>query len=500
MKLEVRDISKAFGENLVLRGVDLELNAGEVVALVGENGAGKSTLTRVISGVYAPDAGQVLVDGTPVEFNRPQDAMDSGIHVIYQEFGQNLFPSLDVATNLFPLDPGHRFGRVFVNQVSRRKAAAELLDKLHIHVEPNANVGSLRVGDQQMVAVAKAISEDVKLLILDEPTASLDQAQSEELFQHVRRLRDSGVAIMYITHRLPEVFALADHIVVLRDGVVSAAGTPASMTEREVVAAMVGRSVENFYPKEFHASDTPMLQVKHLHASKAFSDVNFTVNRGEVLGIGGVVGCGKEEVLRSLFGLVKDVGGEVLLEGRRVSLASPGRALAQGVAYVSFDRQGEGLGLQRSIRENLTMSSLAAFVQAGFINRSREAKAAQASSDRMRVRATSIEQVVGDLSGGNQQKVLIGRSELRRPGVLLLHEPTRGVDVAAKTEIYQIMNEQASRGVAIILVSSDLPELVEMSDRVIVMRDGIPAGELSGDSLTQRNVLDLALIGGTHER
>jgi ribose transport system ATP-binding protein len=499
MKLELAGIFKAFGDNPVLKGVDLELNGGEVVALVGENGAGKSTLTRVISGVYTPDEGSLTVDGLPITFSGPQDAMASGIHVIYQEFAQNLFPTLDVASNLFPLDRARRFGRIFVNRGARRKAATGLLESLNINVDPDALVTNLRVGDQQMVAVAKAIGEEVKLLILDEPTASLDQAQSEELFAHVNRLRDSGVAVLYISHRLAEVFSLADRIVVLRDGVVSATGTPQTMTEREVVAAMVGRSVENFYPKERHATDEDLLQVHGLAVEGAFRDIDFTVHRGEVLGIGGVVGCGKEELLRSLFGLAKVSCGEIRLEGRPVALRTPAKALENSLAYVTLDRQGEGLGLQRSIRENLTMSSLAVFTKFGFIDRVVESVSAQSSADRMRVRASSIEQGVGSLSGGNQQKVLIGRSATREPKVLLLHEPTRGVDVAAKTEIYQIMNEQAASGAGVILVSSDLPELVEMSDRVIVMRDGVAVGELTGESLTQQSVLDLALIGGTDE-
>lgn len=495
MKVELQEITKSFGDNAVLRGVNMELVGGKVVGLVGENGAGKSTLTRIISGVYVPGSGILLIDGQPASFAKPQDAMQAGIHVIYQEFGQNLFPSLDVATNLYPLDPVRRFGRVFVNRESRRRAAAELLDSLHINVSPDAIVEELRVGDQQMVAIARAIGEEVKLLILDEPTASLDQAQADELFQHVERLRDSGVAILYISHRLPEVFRLADRIVVLRDGLVSATGRPEEMSEREVVAAMVGRSVDNFYPKEHHETEEPLLEVRGLAVPGIFDSVDFTVHRGEVLGIGGVVGCGKEEVLRSLYGLVRESSGNISLEGCPVTLDSPSAALDCGVSYVTLDRQGEGLGLQRSIRENLTASSLRRFSRGGFMHPSMEAAAARTAADRMRVRATSIEQDVGSLSGGNQQKVLIGRSTLREPKVLLMHEPTRGVDVAAKTEIYQIMNEHVARGAAIVMVSSDLPELVEMSDRVIVMRDGAPVGELSGDSLTQQQVLDLALIG-----
>lgn len=498
MKLELRGISKSFDENRVLRDINLDLYGGEVVALVGENGAGKSTLTRIISGVYSPDVGTIAIDNAEVRFHRPQDAMNAGIHVIYQEFAQNLFPSLDVATNLFPLDSGHHFGRAFVNRAARRQAARNLLSALNLSVDPDAIVDTLRVGDQQMVAVARAIGQEVRLLILDEPTASLDQDQSEELFTHIVELRERGVAILYISHRLPEVFAMANRIIVLRDGIVSATGTPDELSERDVVAAMVGRSIDQFYPKEDHRSDELLLRVEDLSAP-GFHDVSIELRRGEILGIAGVLGSGKDEVLRTLYGLLPITSGTITLCKQPASLRSAADALQLGIAYVTLDRQGEGLGLQRTIRENMTMSSLGAFTRAGFIQRTKEAACAKANAERMHLRSNSIEQSVDTLSGGNQQKVLLGRSTLRAPDVLLLHEPTRGVDVAAKTEIYHIMNEQTARGAGIIMVSSDLPELVEMSDRVIVMRDGAPAGELTGQTLTQQNVLDLSLIGATHE-
>jgi len=493
MQLKLRGIRKQFGENEVLKGINLTVNGGEVVALLGENGAGKSTLTRIISGAYQANAGTIEIDGALVSFHKPQDAMKAGIQVIYQEFRHNLFPQLSVAENLYAGDRSGRHGRVWSDRAGMQKDADTVLKSLGMAMSPRALVRDLSVPQQQMLAIARAIGEDASMVIFDEPTAALDQSESEALFVQVRRLRDEGVAIVYISHRLTEVFGLVDRLVVLRDGIVALETTPAESSEREVVQAMVGRSVENFYPKEHHGTERTVLQLRGLSSAGHFSDVDLQVHAGEVVGIGGVQGCGKGSLLRSLYGLLPVTAGEVQLEDHAFRPSTPRAALASGICYLTPDRQNEGLAVQQSIARNISMATLDDITSAGMVN----AKAEQARGEKMRValdiKARSVNEPVSALSGGNQQKVLLGRWLMTDPKVLLLEEPTRGVDVGAKAEIYRVMNEQTSRGVAIVLVSSDLPELVQMSDRVIVMREGHVVAELTGSDISQESVLHHAL-------
>lgn len=491
MTISFTGITKAFGSNRVLRGIDLSIEPGEIVSLVGENGAGKSTLTRIIAGAYQPDSGHITIDGEARNYHVPQDAMADGIQVIYQELRNNLFPQLDVASNLFAHDNTGEFGRLFVNKAKMHRRSAELLAQVGIDVDTSLPVGRLTFGEQQMVQIARCLNHSVRLLILDEPTAALDDRESEMLFSQVRKLREAGVAIIYISHRLPEVFALADRIVVMRDGLVSLSGTPAELSEKQVVAAMVGSEVENFYPKEHHASDRVRLDVKNL-AGSGFNGVSFQVHAGEVLGIGGVMGSGKGEVLRALFGL-DNSSGSVSLDGRDVALTTPRLAIGAGIAYLTPDRQAEGLTLAQPIAHNESLATLGAITRNGVVSRKRERQRCEEISTRLSVKCNSIDDAVGTLSGGNQQKVLLARCLLSNPAILLMEEPTRGVDVGAKAEIYSIINDVAAKGVAIVLVSSDLPELVEMSDRVLVMREGSINAELSAGTLTQQAVLEHAM-------
>ncbi len=497
MQLKLRGICKQFGENEVLKGIDLTVNGGEVVALLGENGAGKSTLARVISGAYPANEGTVEIDGAPVDFHKPQDAMKAGIQVIYQEFRHNLFPQLTVAENLYAGDRSGRYGRVWSDRGQMQKDADVVLKSLGMAMSSRALVRELSVPQQQMLAIAKAIGEDASMVIFDEPTAALDQSESEALFVQVRRLREEGVAIVYISHRLTEVFGLVDRLVVLRDGVVALETTPVKSNEREVVAAMVGRPVENFYPKEQHATDHTVLQLKGLCSTGHFSDVDLQVCAGEVVGIGGVQGCGKGSLLRSLYGLLPITGGEVQLERVAFRPTTPRAAIASGICYLTPDRQNEGLAVQQSIARNISMATLGAITSVGMV----DAQAEQTRGEKMRsaldIKSASVNTPVSALSGGNQQKVLLGRWLMANPKVLLMEEPTRGVDVGAKTEIYRVINEQTAGGVAIVLVSSDLPELVEMSDKVIVMREGRVVAELAGDDLSQESVLHHALESAT---
>lgn len=495
MNLTVQDVHKAFGENEVLKGVDLAVHSGEVVALVGENGAGKSTLTRVISGVYRPDAGNVLLDDEPVTFRGPQDAINKGIQVIYQEFRQNLFPHLSVAENLYVREETNRFGRLLV---SKRKMAADAqaeMDAMGISVDSQTPVGELGIAEQQMVEVARAISHDLNLLILDEPTAALDDRESERLFSHVRRLRADGVGVIYITHRLDEVFTLADRIVVLRDGSVALTGEVTDLTPDRVVAAMVGRTMKDFYPKEQNVQNgRPALSVAGLSSAGAFRDVTFSVQPGEVLGLGGVLGSGRGDLLRALFGLVPIDEGSVAVTGQTIRPRSPAASIRAGIAYLTPERGTDGLCPQRSVAENISMAALRKYTSRfGFVRAGRERAAVAKIMAELQVRATSARMPVDALSGGNQQKALFGKWVLTSPSVLLMEEPTRGVDVGAKTEIYRIINKLTAEGVAVVLVSSDLPELVAMSDRVLVMRSGELVTELTGDHINQQDILEHAL-------
>jgi len=493
MNITLNDIHKSFGETAVLSGVTLEVKGGEVLALVGENGAGKSTLTRVISGAYRPDAGQILIDDEPVSLKRPQDAMARGIRVIYQEFLQNIFPHLSVSENMFTLDEHASFGRLFVSKKRMAKKATELMARIGLHADPHALAETLSIGELQMLEIAKSMAHDTKLLILDEPTAALDEQESERLFAQVAAMRAEGIAIIYISHRLEEVFALSDRIIVLRNGTVALEGATSTLTEREVVTAMVGKELDDFYPKEAHGTEKVVLALSSLASGTHFQDVTLTVKAGEVLGIGGVMGCGKGSLLRSLFGLLPVTAGTVSVNGEVISLGSPQTAMNAGIAYITPDRQAEGLLLQQSVAHNISLASLDEMSPTGVIKLRQERTKTRSIMDALNVKAASPEVAVGTLSGGNQQKVLFGRWVMTSPRILLMEEPTRGVDIGAKTEIYRIINQQAARGVAIILVSSDLPELVAMSDRVAVMRQGRVVAELTGDDLTQNRVLEYAL-------
>ncbi|GAB3966091.1 sugar ABC transporter ATP-binding protein [Actinoallomurus acanthiterrae] len=496
MRIQLADVHKSFGDNHVLRGVGFEVGPGEVVALAGENGAGKSTLTRVISGAHQPDSGRVIIDGSPVVFKDPQAAMARGIEVIYQEFQQNLFPHLSVAENMYVLDRERRFGRLLVSKRSMAQAAEKALGELGVTVDVRRTVESLNVAERQMVEIAKAMTHEPELLILDEPTAALDEQESERLFAQVRRLREAGVSVVYISHRLDEVFDLADRIVVLRDGRVTLDRPVEQLDSGQVVTAMVGEAVDDFYPKERNATERVVLEARGVTGGADFHGIDLSVRAGEVLGIGGVVGCGRSALLRALFGLRPITGGTVTVEGVPVRAHGPRDAIASRIAYVSPDRQAEGLCADLPVESNVSLASLSRFVGPGdVVRRGAERAETGAVMTDLRVRAASPSVPVGSLSGGNQQKSLFAKWVMAGPRVLLMDEPTRGVDVGAKTEIYRIINKLTADGVAVILVSSDLPELVAMSDRVVVMREGRIVAELTGDRVNEQSILEHALVG-----
>ncbi len=495
MHLRLEGIRKSFGDNTILQGVDFEVAPGEVVALAGENGAGKSTLTRVISGAHQPDSGRLLADGRPVSFREPQDAMALGIEVIYQEFRQNLFPHLSVAENIHVLDRERRFGRLLVSRERMAREAAAVLADLGMDIDVRRPVGSLGVAEQQMVEIAKATSRSLRLLILDEPTAALDEQESEQLFQQVRRLRADGVSIVYISHRLDEIFALADRVVVLRDGRVALDKPVGDTGTAEVIKAMVGETVDDFYPKVPAVREEVVLGIEGATGG-TFRDVDLRVRAGEVLGIGGVVGCGRGDLLRAVFGLEPLTAGTVSVDGEPVRPRGVPEAIARGIGYITPDRQAEGLCVDLSVQANVSLATLRRWTgPAGLVKRGPERAATGKVMEDLRVRTASPAAAVSTLSGGNQQKALFAKWVLAGPRVLLMDEPTRGVDVGAKAEIYRIINRLTADGVAVVLVSSDLPELVNMSDRAVVMREGRIVAELSGDGLNEHAILEHALVG-----
>ncbi|WP_088189169.1 sugar ABC transporter ATP-binding protein [Desulfosporosinus sp. FKA] len=490
--LEMKGICKGFSGVKVLQGVDLQVSGGEVVALLGENGAGKSTLMKILTGVYAADAGQIAIDGETVSIKAIPDAQNLGIEMIYQEL--NLFPNLSVAEN-FLIGHENEFRTLgFVNYPLLYKKVGETMAALNLNRDPKESLGGLSVGEQQLVEIGKALQKDVRFLIMDEPTSALSRAETERLFEIVRSLKDKGVGIIYISHRLEELFAVADRVTVLRDGQFIATVKTEETTERELVSLMVGREIEERYP---HVETTPteiVLRAEQL-STQFVQNVSLEVRAGEIVGLGGLMGSGRTEVARALSGIDALKSGEIILEGRKLSLRTPINAIRSGIALVTEDRKNEGLHLPFSIRENLALPTLDARSRWGIISRQKERENAEHWVKQLRVKTPTIEQSAQNLSGGNQQKVVIGKWLSCNPKLLILDEPTRGVDVGAKQEIYQLMNQLKLEGKAVLLISSDLPELLGMSDRVYVMHEGVIMGELQSGEMEQEAFMRLATGG-----
>ncbi len=490
---------KTFPGVVALDGVDFDLRAGEVHVLLGENGAGKSTLIKALSGAHRPDDGRILVDGRPVRIQGAQDAERFGIATIHQEF--NLVPDLSVAENIFLGRQPRRFG--FVDRRRMHADAAELLARVGVDVSPQARVRDLGIARLQMVEIAKALSLNARVLIMDEPTAVLTGKEVDKLFRIVRALRADGVGIVFITHHLEEIAALGDRVTVLRDGR-SVSQVPADTPEDELVRLMVGRSIEQQYPRErtdaaqpsAAAEAAPLLRVSGLTRRGHFQDVGFEVRAGEVVGLAGLVGAGRTEVARAVFGADPYDSGTVEVLGDRLPRHDVNAALAAGIGLVPEDRKGQGLVLDASVQENLGLVTLRRASRAGLVDRSGQRAAAARIAEQLAVRMAGLDQRVRTLSGGNQQKVVIGKWLLAESRVLILDEPTRGIDVGAKVEIYQLVNELTASGHAVLMISSDLPEVLGMSDRVLVMSQGRLAGELSHREATQDAVMALALQSG----
>ena len=484
--VELRGVTKRFGAVQALRGIDLALRGGRVHALVGENGAGKSTVVRILAGVHRPDLGQVLVDGRPTDLHNPADARDRGIAVIHQE--PTLFPDLDVAENVFMgRHPRGRGGRVDWPRMYRE--VGELLGSLGVRLNPRIPVQGLSVADQQLVEIAKALSLDARVLVMDEPTAALSAREVDELFAIVRRLRDRGVALLFVSHRLDEVFELADQVTVLRDGAHVVTAAVEELTTDQVVRHMVGRRLETLFPKAAAEIGGPVLQVRGLGRAGAFEDVSFELRRGEVLGCAGLVGAGRTELARVLFGIDRPDRGSILVKGVEVDVGSPAAAMAHGIAYVPEDRHQQGLVLEFGIADNVVLPILGRVCRLGILDRRRARTLARDYTERLGVRSTGLDQLAGALSGGNQQKVVLAKWLTTRPEILLLDEPTRGIDIGAKAEVHRIISSLAADGLAILLISSELPEVLAASDRVLVFHQGRLAGVFTRAEATEERLM-----------
>ena len=490
--LELEHVSKSFPGVRALDDVRFDVEPGEVHALLGENGAGKSTLIKIVSGVYEPDAGTLSVNGREAAFESPLEAQAAGIATIYQEL--LLFPELTVAENIFMGHPPRtRFGAIDWREMQAR--ARDILASLDIHdLDVSKIVGALSIGNRQRVEIAKALSRDARLLIMDEPTAALTEADVERLFGIVRRLRERGVGVVYISHRLEEVFELADRVTVLRDGKYVATKPVAETDRDDLINMMVGRTIDTLFPKAEAELGEVVLEVKGLNRRPLTNDIGFQVRAGEIVGLAGLVGSGRSELAQVIFGVTPAESGEIRINDKPVTINNPRDAKALGIAYVPEDRGHQGLIRPMMLRENISLAVLERLVKNIFIDRSAEEKLAQESIKKFAIRASGTEQVVNKLSGGNQQKVVLGKWLASEPRLLLMDEPTRGVDVGAKAEIHRLMGELVEQGLAILMISSELPEIMGMSDRILVMREGRLVAEFSREEATQEMVAS-AMMG-----
>ena len=485
--LEMRGITKRFPGVTALDGVDFELERGEVHVILGENGAGKSTLIKMLSGAYQPDEGEILFEGEPVRIHSAAVAQGLGISTIYQEF--NLVPQLTVAENVFLGRQPRRLG--IVDRRRMREEARRLLERIKVRVDPDAPVSALGVAQRQMVEIAKALSLEARVLIMDEPTASLSGQEVQRLFEIVRGLKQEEVGVIFISHHLEEVTEIGDRVTVLRDGKL-VGQVPAATDHSELVRMMVGRSIEDQFPRRRPEIGDVLLEVTDLSREGVLEDVSLRVRGGEVVGIAGIVGAGRTELARAIFGVDPVDSGEVWVEGSRMERFDPREAKNRGIGFATEDRQGQGIVPPLSVAENLALASLERYTRAGLLSRREERSQAEKMIEGLNIRTPGPDQEVRYLSGGNQQKVVIGKWLLADSRVLIMDEPTRGIDVGAKVEIYELMNELTEQGAGILMISSDLPEVLGMSDRILVMSGGRITGELSGEDATQEKVMALA--------
>ncbi|SHJ26532.1 sugar ABC transporter ATP-binding protein [Propionispora hippei] len=490
--LAMKGIVKEFPGVKALKAVDFSLQPGEIHALLGENGAGKSTLMKVLSGVYSQDAGEIWLDGRQVRFNGPREAQALGIGIIHQEL--NLVPELTVMENIFlGREPRHSLG--FVDKRTMERETAAVLAKLGTDIRPGTVVSELSIGAQQMVEIAKALAGRTRILIMDEPTAALTERETERLFAIIRQLAAEGVGIVYISHRMEELFAVSQRITVMRDGSYIGTVPTGEISFDQLVRMMVGRELTDRFPKQPAAIGRAVLQVNHLTRQEVLRDVSLTVHAGEIVGVAGLMGAGRTELARALFGADPIDSGRIVVDGQDRAIRSPRDAIAAGIGLITEDRKQQGLVLSMSVGDNLSLAALKEVCRRSFISGTAETGAVQEQIATLKIKTPSEDQLVKNLSGGNQQKVVIGKWLLTKPKVLIMDEPTRGVDVGAKTEIYQIMNMLTAAGVGILMISSELPEILGMSDRILVMHRGRIAGELAAVEATQEEIMAFAAGG-----
>jgi ribose transport system ATP-binding protein len=490
--VQMEGIEKTFPGVHALSQCQFELQAGEVHALVGENGAGKSTLMKVLSGIYKPDAGRILYKGKPVEVHSPRAAQQLGISIIHQEL--NLMPHLTVAQNVFIGREPRRSPKFLLDEKSINDKTRVLLDMLHLKIDPRTKVADLTVAKQQMVEIAKALSFNSDVLIMDEPTAALTETEIADLFRIIRQLREKGVGVVHISHRLEELKQISDRITVMRDSRYIDTVQTKDVTIDKIISMMVGRVIFEATPEvPEKPSEEIVLEAKHLNRGSVIRDVNFNLKRGEILGFSGLVGAGRTEVARAVFGADPIDSGEVFVRGKKVQIHSPNDAVRHGIAYLSEDRKRYGLALGLDVEENIVLATFRKFVGAlGWVQRARIRSTAKHYVDALSIKTPSLQQKVKNLSGGNQQKVIIGKWLTADTEVLIFDEPTRGIDIGAKSEIYRLLNDLAQQGKSIVMISSELPEILRMSHRIVVMCEGRITGELSAAEASQEKIMSLA--------
>jgi ribose transport system ATP-binding protein len=496
--LILENIIKTFPGVVAVDHVDFDVRYGEIHALVGENGAGKSTLIKLLGGVYLPDSGKIIYEGKEVIFHSTHQSQESGISIIYQEF--NLIPDLSVAENIFVGREPRRFGKLFINWKKLNNDAKAVLDRLDVHIDPKKYIGDLPIAERQMVEIAKALSSDSKLIVMDEPTATLTEKEVRKLFEIIKALRGEGVSVIYISHRLEEAFELSDRITVLRDGRKIGTKKTSETNEDEIIEMMVGKVVKDYFGggRVIHGDEKAIMEVCNYSVADYVDNVSFKLNRGEILAIAGVLGSGSHHLLQSLYGVIPRKEGEVFFEGKKVEINSPRDAIKLGIGYVTEDRKNSGIFPDMSVLQNVTLIiiKMLTFLKGLFIKENTEKAKFEEIRKSLNIRFSDYNQKIIFLSGGNQQKVVIGRTLITNCKVLILLEPTRGIDVGAKAEIHRIMRELANRGISIIMTSSELPELVNLPDRCIVLYKGRIVAEFTRDTIDEEKLV-AAQIGQT---
>ena len=491
--LRLEHIVKRFPGVIALKNVDFSLEFGEVHAICGENGAGKSTLMKVVCGVYAPDEGKIYLDGSEVNFTNPNEAYEKGVAIIFQE--TSLFEEMTVLENMFL---GHEVQKHIgwfkvIDYAEMQKKAIDIFEKLNTKIDLNEKIKNLGMAQKQMVEIAKALTYDAKVLILDEPSASLTQREVDALFRVIENLKHDGLALVYISHRLEEIFEICDRVTVIRDGEYISTKNVSATTKDELVADMVGRKMDNYYPKITPVIGEKMLEVEHLYDDGFLNDVSFFARKGEILGFAGLAGAGRTELMLSICGFSRKAAGRVILNGKELNIVNYREAKQQGIAYVSEDRGKLGLVTRMSVKNNISMPQMENISAYGFLSEHREDELSNKYIKELGIKAPDGDFMVDNLSGGNQQKVSVSKALALQPEVLILDEPTRGVDVNSKAEIYKIISDLTRKGFTILMVSSELPELIGMCDRIYVMREGSIAGYFDREEVTQEKILKIAL-------